>query len=68
MFENLCYFNGTTWHGISYKGGGLSTHHGEKAQIEISQIPSITENAFRRRESSQEICNRACCGDACLLC
>ena len=28
MFETLCYFNGTSWHGISYKGGGMSTHHG----------------------------------------
>ena len=28
MFESLCFFNGTQWHGISYKGGGLSTHHG----------------------------------------
>ncbi len=28
MFEGLCYANGSQWHGISYKGGGLSTHHG----------------------------------------
>lgn len=28
MFENLCFFNGTSWHGISYKGGGMGTHHG----------------------------------------
>jgi len=33
MFEGLCYFNGTKWHGISYKGGGLSTHHGYEACV-----------------------------------
>eukprot|EP00284_Hemiselmis_tepida_P014855 CAMPEP_0174922044 /NCGR_PEP_ID=MMETSP1355-20121228/5593_1 /TAXON_ID=464990 /ORGANISM="Hemiselmis tepida, Strain CCMP443" /LENGTH=70 /DNA_ID=CAMNT_0016167601 /DNA_START=35 /DNA_END=247 /DNA_ORIENTATION=+ len=28
MFENLCYFTPSAWHGISYKGGGLTTTHG----------------------------------------
>jgi hypothetical protein len=31
MFENLCFFQPSQWHGISYKGGGLSTTHGEES-------------------------------------
>eukprot|EP00281_Chroomonas_sp_CCMP1168_P021645 CAMPEP_0206234688 /NCGR_PEP_ID=MMETSP0047_2-20121206/12726_1 /ASSEMBLY_ACC=CAM_ASM_000192 /TAXON_ID=195065 /ORGANISM="Chroomonas mesostigmatica_cf, Strain CCMP1168" /LENGTH=70 /DNA_ID=CAMNT_0053658795 /DNA_START=97 /DNA_END=309 /DNA_ORIENTATION=- len=31
MFEALCFFTPSQWHGISYKGGGLSTTHGATA-------------------------------------
>ena len=31
MFENLCFFQPSQWHGISYKGGGLSTTHGQES-------------------------------------
>lgn len=38
MFENLCFFNGTSWHGISYKGGGMGTHHGERACFDAAVV------------------------------
>ena len=29
MFSALCFFKESSWHGISYAGGGLNTHHGD---------------------------------------
>jgi hypothetical protein len=29
MFSCLCFFKESSWHGISYAGGGLNTQHGD---------------------------------------
>mmetsp|Transcript_66725 Transcript_66725/g.178433 ORF Transcript_66725/g.178433 Transcript_66725/m.178433 type:complete len:82 (+) Transcript_66725:48-293(+) len=29
MFSDLCFFQKSSWHGISYAGGGLNTQHGD---------------------------------------
>jgi len=47
MFEGLCYFNGTQWNGISYKGGGLSTHHG--SQLPAAAAAAVAAHRFLAR-------------------
>eukprot|EP00286_Rhodomonas_abbreviata_P025990 CAMPEP_0181292506 /NCGR_PEP_ID=MMETSP1101-20121128/2541_1 /TAXON_ID=46948 /ORGANISM="Rhodomonas abbreviata, Strain Caron Lab Isolate" /LENGTH=70 /DNA_ID=CAMNT_0023396977 /DNA_START=68 /DNA_END=280 /DNA_ORIENTATION=+ len=51
MFEALCFLTGDKWHGISYAGGGLNTHHGFEscdARVDYSNKDEIYPDTLQQ--------------------